>query len=86
MMRDSNYTNQLKCRWQNLRATVLDKQHIYSIIDSIANILNESKIEFYCVADTWNLCVAKSISLSNNIRRRNPESEKLGKYTTHMDG
>lgn len=43
MMQDSNYTNQLKCRWQNLRATVLDKQHIYSIIDSIANILNESK-------------------------------------------
>ena len=30
-----HYTNQLKCRWQNLRATVLDKQHIYSIIDSI---------------------------------------------------
>ncbi|MBL0138101.1 MAG: CotH kinase family protein [Bacteroidetes bacterium] len=43
MMQDSNYTNQLKCRWQNLRSTVLDKQHIYSIIDSIANVLNESK-------------------------------------------
>ncbi|MBK9526360.1 MAG: CotH kinase family protein [Bacteroidetes bacterium] len=43
MMQDSNYTNQLKCRWQNLRTTVLDKQHIYNVIDSIAATLNESK-------------------------------------------
>lgn len=43
MMQDSNYTNQLQCRWRNLRSTVLDKQHIYDAIDSIAAVLAESK-------------------------------------------
>jgi hypothetical protein len=43
LLQDTNYTNELKCRWTNYRLHVLSEPHIYSIIDSISNCLNESK-------------------------------------------
>ncbi len=43
MMTDSNFTNQLKCRWVSLRQTTLSQTHLYSVIDSVANYLNESQ-------------------------------------------
>jgi|GEM_PF-133685 len=49
MMTDSNFTNQLKCRWNSLRQNTLSQQHLYSIVDSVANYLNESQ--------AWNFTV-----------------------------
>ncbi|MBP6334799.1 MAG: CotH kinase family protein [Bacteroidia bacterium] len=43
MLQDTNYANQVKCRWIELRANVLSTSHIHSIIDSIAQVLDESK-------------------------------------------
>ena len=49
MLTDSNFTNQLKCRWSSLRERTLSDAHLYSVIDSVANYLNESQ--------TWNFTV-----------------------------
>lgn len=43
LMQDTNYTNQMKCRWQDYRRQVLSQQHIFTIIDSITTVINESK-------------------------------------------
>ena len=43
LLQDTNYTNQLKCRWQDYRQNVLSQQHIFAIIDSITTLINESK-------------------------------------------
>ena len=43
MLQDSNYANQMKCRWIEYRAGVLSTAHIHGIIDSIALTLDESK-------------------------------------------
>ncbi len=49
MLTDSNYTNQLKCRWDFLRAGPLSISHMNSVIDSVAAYLNESQ--------AWNFTV-----------------------------
>ncbi|HQV99450.1 MAG TPA: CotH kinase family protein, partial [Bacteroidia bacterium] len=43
LQQDTNYTNQMKCRWTDYRNNVLSLSHINGVIDSIANLLNESK-------------------------------------------
>ncbi|TAH44351.1 MAG: T9SS type A sorting domain-containing protein [Bacteroidetes bacterium] len=43
MLQDSNYANQMKCRWIEYRSGILSTAHIHGIIDSIALVLNESK-------------------------------------------
>ncbi len=43
LLQDTNYTNEMKCRWINFRQNVLSEQHIHGIIDSIENVLNESQ-------------------------------------------
>jgi subtilisin-like proprotein convertase family protein len=40
-MQDTNFTNQLKCRWMQLRSTVLDTSYINAYIDSTAGYLKE---------------------------------------------
>ncbi|MEO8087050.1 MAG: CotH kinase family protein [Bacteroidota bacterium] len=49
MVTDSNFTNELKCRWNSLRENTLSQQHLNNIIDSVANYLNESQ--------AWNFSV-----------------------------
>lgn len=48
-MADSNYTNQMKCRWEYLREGPLSDAHLNGVIDSVANYLNESQ--------AWNFTV-----------------------------
>lgn len=43
LLLDTNYTNQVKCRWTNYRNSVLSLSHINGVIDSVANLLNESQ-------------------------------------------
>ncbi len=43
LMLDSQFKNQLKCRWTSLRNSELDTTHIFAIIDSIATVLNQAK-------------------------------------------
>ncbi len=50
LLQDTNYTNELKCRWSNYRQNVLSEQHIYSVIDSVAALLNESQARNFT---TW---------------------------------
>lgn len=49
MMTDSNFTNELRCRWNFLRQGPLSISHLYSVIDSVAGYLNESQ--------AWNFTV-----------------------------
>lgn len=39
LLQDTTYTNNLQCRWQDLRTTVLDTTHIFREMDSIALLL-----------------------------------------------
>lgn len=43
LMADSGYVNAVRCRYDELRLTVLDTTHIFQTIDSIAGLLDESK-------------------------------------------
>jgi len=42
-MLDTNFTNQLKCRWLQLRSTTLDAAYINAYIDSNATYLNQGQ-------------------------------------------
>ncbi len=43
LMQDTMYTRNLHCRWNELRQSVLHKDHIYSYIDSLANLLQSAQ-------------------------------------------
>ncbi len=43
MLQDSNYANQMKCRWVDFRSGILSTSYVHSIIDSVAQVLDESK-------------------------------------------
>ncbi|MFZ7144934.1 MAG: CotH kinase family protein [Bacteroidota bacterium] len=43
LLQDTNYTNQMKCRWTDYRSNVLSLSHINSVIDSITTLIDESK-------------------------------------------
>jgi subtilisin-like proprotein convertase family protein len=49
MLSDSNYTNQLRCRWNSLREGTLSNARQFAIIDSVADYLSESQ--------AWNFTV-----------------------------
>lgn len=50
LLDDPNYQNQLRCRWEYLRSTVLDTASLFSKIDSMATLLDESQKRNY---DHW---------------------------------
>lgn len=43
MLEDSTYSNELQCRWKDLRSTILSTQNINTWIDSMALYLDESQ-------------------------------------------
>lgn len=50
MLQDTTYANQLRCRYNQLRTTVLDTAYLFSYIDSVAAYLNEAQQRHYV---TW---------------------------------
>lgn len=49
-MQDQTFKNDLKCRWQELRATILSTTFINSYIDSIVTLTTEARVRHY---DQW---------------------------------
>jgi hypothetical protein len=47
MMQDTGYLNLLRCRWEQLRQTVLDTTYLFHQIDSVAAYLNEAQSRHY---------------------------------------
>ncbi len=47
MLEDSIYSRDLKCRWITWRGTVLDTNHMFDIIDSIANYIRPAAARQY---------------------------------------
>ncbi len=47
MLEDSIYSRDLKCRWITWRSTVLDTNHMFDIIDSIANYIRPAAVRQY---------------------------------------
>ncbi len=43
LLEDESYYSDLKCRWQELRGSVIDTTHIFAFIDSIASLVDEAK-------------------------------------------
>lgn len=43
LLEDSSYTRQMKCRWEDLRAGILNTDSVYAWIDSVAAFLQESQ-------------------------------------------
>lgn len=50
LLDDPSYQNQLRCRWEALRSTALNKAVLFSKIDSMATLLDESQKRNY---DHW---------------------------------
>jgi subtilisin-like proprotein convertase family protein len=50
LLQDSNFANQLHCRWFELRETVLDTTYLFNYIDSVATLVNEAQQRHY---DYW---------------------------------
>ncbi len=49
MLQDTNYANELKCRWKQWRATVLDTSHIFRILDSMTNYVKKASVRHFTV-------------------------------------
>lgn len=47
MLQDSSFADELNCRWQELRGTILDTTNLFSWMDSIANFSNEAQVRHY---------------------------------------
>jgi subtilisin-like proprotein convertase family protein len=47
MLQDTSFANELNCRWQELRGTVLDTTYLFHYIDSVAAWMNESQARHY---------------------------------------
>jgi subtilisin-like proprotein convertase family protein len=47
LLQDSTFANELNCRWQELRGTLLDTVPLYHWIDSIANYANEAQARHF---------------------------------------
>jgi subtilisin-like proprotein convertase family protein len=50
LLQDTNFANQLHCRWFELRQTVLDTTYLFNYIDSVAALANEAQQRHY---DYW---------------------------------
>jgi hypothetical protein len=53
-LQDSSYTDDLKCRWTELRSTVLDTTHIFHLIDSMHNYISEESVRHFTRFDLTN--------------------------------
>ena len=42
LLQDTSYTNEMKCRWGQLRSTVLSTTNIFHIMDSVANYVAQA--------------------------------------------
>lgn len=51
MLQDSTFADLLRCRWDELRQTILDTAYIFNHMDSVAAYLNESQARHYA---RWN--------------------------------
>ena len=51
-LQDTVYANDLKCRWMQRRATVLDTGHIYHLIDSMAAYISQGAARHFLKYDT----------------------------------
>jgi hypothetical protein len=47
MLQDSTFANLLRCRWEELRQTILDTSYLFHHIDSVAAYLNEAQVRHY---------------------------------------
>lgn len=47
MFQDSSYADEVNCRWQELRGTILDTAYLFHYIDSVATWMNESQQRHY---------------------------------------
>lgn len=47
MLQDSSFADELNCRWQELRGSILDTTYLFGYMDSIATYLNESQQRHY---------------------------------------
>jgi len=47
LMQDSNFTSGLKCRWTELRQTVLSKSSVFNFIDTVAAKINEAQLRHF---------------------------------------
>jgi hypothetical protein len=47
LLQDSSFADELNCRWQELRGTLLDTVSLYHWIDSIANYANEAQARHF---------------------------------------
>ena len=47
LLQDSSFADELNCRWQELRGTILDTTNLFSWMDSIANFSNEAQVRHY---------------------------------------
>lgn len=47
MFQDSAFADEVNCRWQELRGTILDTTYLFHYIDSVASWMNESQQRHY---------------------------------------
>jgi hypothetical protein len=47
MLQDSTYANEVRCRWLELRSTVLDTTYLFHYIDSLYLVLEEPSIRHF---------------------------------------
>ncbi len=47
LITDSTFTNNLRCRWKNLRSTSLSEQRLYFLVDSVNALLGEASARHF---------------------------------------
>jgi hypothetical protein len=47
LLLDTTYQNNMRCRWKELRTSVLSEKHIFSVIDSMSNLVQEAQVRHY---------------------------------------
>jgi subtilisin-like proprotein convertase family protein len=50
LLEDTLFANEMRCRYEDLRRTILSQQYIFKQIDSVATVVNESQVWHY---ETW---------------------------------
>ncbi len=80
LLQDTTYTRDMKCRWTQLRSTVLSNANINHVIDSIANYVSAASVRHYSqfsIASTYSAEV-------NNLKTW--ISKRLTWMDAHMPG
>ncbi len=80
LLQDSIYVRDLKCRWMQLRATVLDTAHIFHIMDSISTYIGPASVRHFNRYTINTSLKVETDSLKNWITAR------LKWMDTHMPG